>query len=73
MSSLLNLNIPGFENFDQPDVVQKFKASALQKDSLNFALCFDDKSASGLLNLSLDSLTKLLANKVNYLSGCFFP
>ena len=65
MSSLLTSSIAGFENFDRKDVVKRFEESVYQKESLNFALEFDDEKAFGALNLSLDSLTRLLPKKVN--------
>ena len=65
MSSSSNPNIYGFEDFDQPVVVNKFADQALKITSKNFALQFDDRGAYGALDLNTNSLTELLGNKVN--------
>ena len=65
MFSSSNPNVSGFEDFDQPVVVNKFADQALKITSKNFALQFDDRGAYGALDLDIDALTKLLGNKVN--------
>lgn len=56
---------PGFENFDDLFVYNKYEAAISDNDTLNMVVEFDSARASSALNIDNSALSLILGTKVN--------